>query len=109
LRAFGAVTASLAAALLACSAVPTLRFEVADATTDDGATDAGGDSSSDQDSEETANTCPTSPPPGTTICCDTTPCNGDCGEAGCSLCQLKCGPQPCCAKLNMALCRPSCM
>jgi hypothetical protein len=111
----------LAAAILSCEAVPVLHFESEDAGSDvrspvDASRgDGGPDSGSQEDGDgpamdaaeevETATGCPGSPPAGG-VCCDKTPCIGDCGDAGCASCIAKCGGELCCAKnVSNPMCR----
>jgi hypothetical protein len=104
---------ALVATTLSCEAVPNLHFEPADGgadtrlAVDSGRDDGGRDSGSRGDSglrldgasEETEPPigCPDEPPDGA-VCCDKTPCIGDCGDAGCQSCVAKCGGELCCAK-----------
>lgn len=91
--------------LVACSAVPDVRYVDADA-----AVDGGRDATSDAATFDAA-TCAKIEV--ADICCDSTTCRGDCSAANCATCGSKCkSDELCCAKANNVVCKartsPSC-
>ena len=107
MRARGFVLAfACAAATLACEAVPDLTF--ADAAADLDAADAAEDASDAGAAEDAALDgglgCPTSPPPGASVCCGAIACEGLCASQ-CAMCMATCSPDAlCCAKTNNVRC-----
>jgi hypothetical protein len=101
------IAGALSFPLAGCDPVPTLlTFDQPDAASDSPSDATEADMSSTPDAPMATSpdaSCPDTPPPGATACCNSVPCNGDC-DAHCAECESKCSSaQLCCAK-NTAVC-----
>jgi hypothetical protein len=104
-RTFGAVLSIPAILLAGCDSVPTLTFAPGDASSDTMNADMpDARDATMQPSSEAG--CPDLPPNGTSACCHSVACSGDC-DAHCSECEIKCpaAGSVCCAR-NGVSCHP---
>lgn len=109
------LAALLALPLVACDAIPTLVFDGGaqpDATTEDGPSEASGDSGGDSgDSGEPPEAgCPNELPDGATLCCGRIACFGVGCPVACPGCLQTCTPAEVCCPTpsGKAFCKPSC-